>query len=568
LFASANVVAALPVARHPCEPDVAMTLAKQTNKGDDGVDPWARGGAMASVPDTAVSDVRLSFESARASGQAPRRSSRRAWLLIGGAALIAVIGLFVAFGGDNAPPEPGEAVDVNVERFPEVTEAPPPTAPRATPPPLLADMPPVGSRTLDPTERLVLAAAPREFVVDVSPELAGINPTEVVALQGDEGLYEVSVPSGRVRVTDLGFFTGQTQLVATDQAAVIWPTPEGAAQIVSTQRSVGIVEAQVDRVSWSPGTDRMYLWAGRPFPTGDVPAVLAVDGEAPEIRLSPADWVDDVDDPAVLLDFDGGLLRRDTGGTYNVGPDGAKRLTTGYVIANGPNHLLLRECDAERLCGLVSVGRDGTRFDWPIDIPDGVSQQQLAGLSPGGDALLVIGDRMSADVPGTLQILELTDGAMQPLQASQIFEGFASWDTDGAGIFYADRQLLYFDRFTGESVVVSDDLPRLRAVRTRRPADSPFCEVLEVALPQFDKMTAGGIDNIVRAPAADVLDRVVALAPDSLQVEASAVASFVNEFVSPDVAGSQTVANWPAQVASGLEALDSYAATGCRFTNR
>ena len=523
---------------------------------------------MASVPAAATSEVRLSFESARASGPAPRRSSRRAWLLVGGAATVAVIGLFIALGRDDAPPEPGEAVDVNVERFPEVTEAPPRTSPQATPPPLLADAPPVGSRTLDPTARLVLAAAPREFVIDIAPELAGINPTEVIALQGDVGLYEVSLPSGRVRVTDLGFSTGQTQLVATDQAAAIWPTPEGGAQIVTTQRSVGIVEAQVDRVSWSPGTDRMYLWAGRPSLTGEAPAVIAVDGAAPEIRLSPADWVDDVDDPAVLLDFDGGLLRRDTGGTYKVGPDGAERLTTGYVIANGPNHLLLRECDAERSCGLVSVGRDGTRRDWPIDVPDGVSQQQLAGLSPGGDALLVIGDRMSADVPGTLQILELTDGAVQPLQASQIFEGFASWDSNGAGIFYADRQLLYFDRFTGESVVVSDDLPRLRAVRTRRPADSPFCEVLEAALPRFDKMAAGGLDNMVSAPAADVLDRVVAFAPDSLQVEASAVARFVNEFVSPDVADSQTVEFWPAQATNGLDALATYAAAECRFANR
>ena len=54
------------------------------------------------------------------------------------------------------------------------------------------------------TATLVRAAAPSEAVIDINPALAGINPTEVVALSGAEGLYEFSLPSGRVRVTDLG----------------------------------------------------------------------------------------------------------------------------------------------------------------------------------------------------------------------------------------------------------------------------------------------------------------------------------------------------------------------------
>lgn len=378
-----------------------MTTGERADGGGNDVDPWAPGGTMAPVPHTASGTLHLTFESDETSRPPRRTPNRRRWFAAGGVALLAAIGLVVAFGGDGStpsPPEPGEAVDVDVEPFPGVPE---PTAPRATPPPLLADRSAPADEVLSPTDRLVLAAAPREFVVDIAPELAGINRTEVIALQGDEGLYEVSLPSGRVRVTDVGFFTGQTELVATDQFAVIWPTPEGTAQIVSTQRSMGIPGLPVAQVSWSPGTDRMYLWAGQAFPNSDEPSVLAIDGNASEFRLSPAAWVDDVEDPAELLDFDGGLLRTDTGGTFNIGPGGAKRITTGAVIANGANHLLLRECDEQRACNLVSVGRDGERQDWPIDLPDGVAQQQLAGLSAGGDALLVIGDRFSADVPGT-----------------------------------------------------------------------------------------------------------------------------------------------------------------------
>jgi len=485
------------------------------------------------------------------------------------------VGIAAVLGDEpSAPPEPGRAVAVDVEAFPGVpdptppaTEAPP-TSPRATPPPLLADQPARSDVSPSVVDRLVLGAAPREFVVDIAPELAGIFRTEVVALQGDEGLYEVSLPSGRVRVTDLGFATGQTQMVTSNLAAVIWPTPEGTAQIVSTQRSLSIPSALVDQVSWSPSSDRMYLWEGRSFANGYEPDVRFIDGEPPGIGLSEIDWIDDVDDPARLLALDGGLLREDTGGTYRVGPDGAELVTTGSVIANGPNHLLLRECDAQRACGVVSVGRDGERTEWPNGIPDDVVPQRVAGLSSGGDALLVIGERLSADEPSALQVLELADGSLQPLQASPFFEGFASWDTTGAGIFYADQQLLYFDRFTGEAVVVSEDLPRLRSVRTRRPADTPICEVLEISLPRFSEMEAAGAGNSISAPDATVLDRIVALAPDELRADAAEVATFVNGFVSPAVDESQTVANWPAPVTDGLEALASYASEECVFANR
>jgi hypothetical protein len=546
-----------------------MTASDRTNDGDDPVDPWAPGGAMASVPDAPSGTLSLSFEAAGAPQQVPRTSTRRRWLIGGAVVLLAGAAgtLVLSSSGDETMPSAAtDPVDIAGPSPTDLPEVMPPTTLRATPPPLLADVPAATTRALDPTARLVLAAAPRESVIDIDPVLAGINPTEVVALQDDEGLYEVSLPSGRVRVTDLGFDTGQTQLVATDQAAVIWPTPEGGAQIMSTQRSVGIPQTPVDRVSWSPGTDLVYLWAGRPFPNGNEPDVVSVDVDAASIQWGPIDWVDDIDDPAILLDFDGGLLRRDTGGTYSVGPGGATLLTTGDVIANGPNHLLLRECDETRSCRLVSLATDGERTDWPIDLPHRANPQRLAGLSAGGDALLVIEDRLSADVPSPLQVLELSDGTLQPLQASPIFEGFASWDTNGAGVFYADRQLLYFDRFTGESVVVSDDLPRLRAVRTRRPTDSPICEVLDVALTRFDEMAADGAGNSVRSPAADVLDRVVALAPESLRIDAQTVVNFVNVFVSPDVANSQTVAFWPASVRDGIDALDSYAAAECRFT--
>jgi len=541
----------------------------------EGENTWGPGGAMASVPEANNDGLRLSFESA--SGPDLAAPTRHRWPWFAGGAVVILLGVGLAFAlGDDPDPasraEPGEAVDVAVEPFPAVPDPtlPPaptvPTTPRATPPPLLAE-PPLSQSVPSPTDRLVLAAAPREFVIDIAPELVGVNRTEVIALQQDDGLYEVSLPSGRVRVTDLGFFSGRTQMITSDQAVVIWPTPEGAAQFVTTQRSVGLSNARVDRVSWSPATERIYLWASSAFANGYVAGVQLIDGGAP-FSANDVDWVDEADNPVKLLDFDGRLLREDTGGVYSVGPDGTDLITTGTVLATGPNHLLLRECDNQRSCRMVSVGRDGERIEWPDDVPDTVIPQAIAGLSPGGDALLVIGRRVSVDVPTSLQILELADATLQPLEELPFFEGFASWDTNGAGVFAADAQLLYFDRFTGEAVVVSEDLPPLRSVRTRRPADTPICEVLELALPRFDEMATGGADNTLGAPTADVLDRIVALSPESLLTGATAVTNFVNSFVSPDVEGSQTVANWPDNVTDGLATLGAYAATDCWFAAR
>ena len=217
-----------------------MTPADHSNGGHEPVDPWAPGGTMASVPDAPSGRLSLSFEAAAtAPSPKPRASTRRRWLIGGAAVLMAgIAGALVLSNGDDeiVPTTATDSPNV-ADQSPEPPEVLPPATPRGTPPPLLADVP---AATLSPTARLVLAAAPRESVIDIDPALAGINPTEVVALSGAEGLYELSLPSGRVRVTDLGFNVNQTQLVSTDEVAVIWPMPEGGAQIIGVALSVGI----------------------------------------------------------------------------------------------------------------------------------------------------------------------------------------------------------------------------------------------------------------------------------------------------------------------------------------
>ncbi len=539
------------------------TTSSTTN--GEPIDPWAPGGALAAVP-SAPSELTLTFASVETSAPRPDRRSTRRWMAGGVALGLMVIGTTVATSGDGPQTEPAESNAVD-ESLPATV---PESRPRATPPPLMAEPataaePPPPP---DPTPRIFLTAAPREFVIDIAPALAEILPTEVVALQREGGLYEVSLPSGRVRVTDLGFDAATSELVANDGGAVVWPTPEGGAQVMSTCGELALSGGGIDAVSWRPGSTSMYLWGPRTGLAGSAPSV--VDVEDGLIAFGTADWIDPSEGPADLLGFGGELLRRDSGGTYLVGPTSTVLLTTGDVVASGTNHLLLRECDATRVCHLASLGRDGTRVDWPTDIPGAARPVVVGGLSPGGDALLLYDATFSAETADadtgpvrSIDVLELADGTIRPLRPPQSADFVPAWDSAGAGIFIADPMLVYIDRFTGSGVVVSDDLPLLRSVATRRPRATPICEVLAIAQPRFVDMERNGDDNTEAAPPTEVLARLQALAPEPLATDIDPLITFVTGFVSPEVADSQTVANWPADVRSGLAALRTYAAAEC-----
>ena len=215
----------------------------------------------------------------------------------------------------------------------------------------------------------------------------------------------------------------------------------------------------------------MYLWTEQD--DGAVATELSV--RDLELRWQAASWLDPTDGASPLIDLDGTLLRRDTGGVYRVGSASTDLLTTGDLVSTGANHLLLRECDATRLCTLLTVDRTGERRAWPLNLPPDVRPQLVGGLSPAGDALLFNRQRVAADVASDLGVLELADGTSRSLRAPPGQELTAAWDTAGAGVVVADFELMYIDRFTGETTIVAADLPILRSASTRRPAATPAC---------------------------------------------------------------------------------------------
>ncbi|MDG1187711.1 MAG: hypothetical protein P8N13_04575, partial [Ilumatobacter sp.] len=198
-----------------------MTKPENAEAGNNNVDPWAPGGAMTNVPQSQLLRTHFKFKPAdetaismsdpsqarpkdleqRNRGAAPNDAGghRGRWLAGSSLVMVLAIGavLATADNGDSNTQDTSNTTRQMGSSTKAVDILPMVTAPRSTPPRLSTDATAGEFEVTGPAERLVLAAAPREFIVDLAPELATINPTEVVAL-GMSGLYEISLPSGRV----------------------------------------------------------------------------------------------------------------------------------------------------------------------------------------------------------------------------------------------------------------------------------------------------------------------------------------------------------------------------------
>jgi hypothetical protein len=449
--------------------------------------------------------------------------------------------------------------------------------PLPTTPPAFETLPenldePAAPTTIRPrtlAERLAATTPPRFEVISIADELADIAPTEIVALQSNEGIFEISLPSGRVRITDLGYFASQgTLVVVNDAGTLLFPTPEGGSQLIGVDRSIGGIEEQYGGAATTAASNSFITWS-TPLGSGEVQAPQIITLRSPEetgdvsagLTVRSAEWLAGTS-PQALTTPGGDLVVTDTGGSYLLAEDGTTRITSGDVVATGRNHLLLRECDQQRECALASLDRNGFRTLWSADLPDGANPQRVNGLSPSGDALLINGDRFSSDHPGELQVFELVDGAITPLRSSRNFGGFAAWANDSSGVFYADDQLMYVTRSGERTVAVSADLPHLRTIATREPARTPTCELLEVVLPRLKRMQ-NTPNGTVGPPEILVLNRLIDVSPDELAAEAQPLVTFVGAFISAENPDSQVVANWPAAVRAGLDAIVTFDQTTC-----
>ncbi len=172
-----------------------------------------------------------------------------------------------------------------------------------------------------------------------------------------------------------------------------------------------------------PGTDRFWtIGDNYNYPEPQQAIEVTVDGEptGKTMSVDPRYWIAG-SDPA------GGLVVMNApGGSYQVAPEGSRRISTGAVLALNGGTVLANECgDTLESCALVVIDRASGDSRPVVSLEDGESpwqfdmagsgfmfQSELPSISPDGRWAPVM---RTADNNQSVGLLDLTTGAFVPL---------------------------------------------------------------------------------------------------------------------------------------------------------
>jgi hypothetical protein len=233
----------------------------------------------------------------------------------------------------------------------------------------------------------------------------------------------------------------------------------------------GVAPALQRRGPMLPGPDLDHVWVlSEPDPNAPMELVTldgrrTVTAAAGSVRPSSYPVADGGGYPLVL-----GVT-----GTYWVGPQGPRRVTTGAVVADGPTGWLVLESDDAGRRGGLLVERTGDRR--PVSFLSPTAPPRSEGvvggtLSPdGGRAALYEGDPAR---PLRLDLVDLATGATVPTGV-RLFAGAVlpspRWSPDGRLVVCVDEEgfVVAVDTGTGRSapLVPPYVLPTLEDVAIR-----------------------------------------------------------------------------------------------------
>jgi hypothetical protein len=385
------------------------------------------------VPDV---DSRLAGELDR------QRSTERRRLVVAGA-VIAVVALFVGWAlGRSGDPPAGEA-----QPSPSTTESS-----------ALATLAPASvPSTVPATTRPVVRAGPttttvpewETTAVDVDPAAAALDIT-LVAVGGGR-IVEIDTGSGEMRSLTTGVSISQPPVVnAGEDWIMIRNFDSGESQLVrSGELPVRINVGDPWSTYFQRDTGR--FWRVSPmFTTSEATDVVEIDADGAQtgrsFQVPPGVWPQ-AGDPA------GGVVVGAPGGTYQVGSDGARRITTGNLIALSPRIAVATEC-GENFddCGLFVLDRaTGQRTELDPGIsesadPIGVFDLQNATFWGFPELMGAVSpdDRWAPAInPNSGQqfgLLDLTTGEFVPIAPNP--PSGLWWSPDGRVVIYNENSRL------------------------------------------------------------------------------------------------------------------------------
>ncbi len=441
----------------------------------DDISPWLRDDWVA---DTSVIGAEASAPSSVAPEPAPRRS--RAILGVGVIAVIVLAGAALLRSTDDDP-------DAATTSDPSVAGASDGSIAFQGPAPSASSSASIPTTAVVVLSNTVAPPGPGGVVARVSPAVAGappawaestiivpealvaMAPTQVVTLSAAGVLTITEFPTGRTRSVDVSDIGANPQLAIGDGTIVVFGSTEllrirDGEPVVRTSLSDGIIFVQ----PWT-GTQRFLVTSPSSGPTTPEQTwALEPDGE---LNLLD-DLLPDADSVFTrMFSPFGDLLVSEPGGVYAIDLAGAvRRMSTGDLLAAGPRHYAIEECDDQLRCAysivdwftgavnagmLDSVSRGGSVDPTSRISPDGrsvVYRDTTTAL--GGRRILDVGTGASVDA-GTLENLVMPD----------------AWAADSSGLFLANDVLQFVDRTTG-TVTDVDVGGRIVAVGTFVPAAS------------------------------------------------------------------------------------------------
>ena len=209
---------------------------------------------------------------------------------------------------------------------------------------------------------------------------------------------------------------------------------------------------------------------------------LAGDAQRVDRHAEPIGVPVSLDEAPLYSDPTGGLVVQVTEAAYRVDGNQATKIVDGHLMALDEQRAIARTCSKRAValdghtlferspCAYISVDRTtGAITTLPIDanysyLPNYWSGTDATRIAPDGRTIAVAWSEPAAG--GTLGVIDLDSGELTIL--SDVNEGLVRWTPDARFALYLEAGVpMAHELETGESFVISDDLPRLNAIALR-----------------------------------------------------------------------------------------------------
>jgi hypothetical protein len=244
-----------------------------------------------------------------------------------------------------------------------------------------------------------------------------------------DGVVRIELARGRITRTALPPLStgGPVSFVVGPGGAIVRPMDAVTGYFVPD----GHLPRELDRASMPsgpvfPGPDPAHIWISN-IPDG---AMVLADfnghrtGPVLQIPQSGGAWPDGR----------GYLMFSDIGGTYEAGPHGVRRITTGQVLAVGPTRWLTGECDDRHECTTQVIDRaTGARTVLSAGRRD--LNYAPGAISPDGKLAAILGFSGSSQ---SIHLLDLTTGADRQIAVTldpSNFDSTMVWSPDSRWLF-------------------------------------------------------------------------------------------------------------------------------------